>query len=116
MKTNASTKATEIPEKQSGKCPIWIQSISNGCRIRVHVTPRASKTEITGVHGEALAVRLQAPPVDGKANQALCSFFAEALGVSKRSVQVVSGDTSREKVLAIAGVGDAEALERLGNP
>lgn len=85
----------------------------DGVLIRVHVVPRASKTEVVGLQGEALKVRLQAPPVDGKANAALCEFIAGELGVPKRSASVVAGMTSREKTVLVAGLADASAVEKI---
>lgn len=84
----------------------YLQSVDGGIRVRVHVVPRASKTEIIGLQGESLKVRLQAPPVDGKANAALCEFFADLAGIPKRQVSVVAGQTSREKTLLLLGVTD----------
>lgn len=72
-------------------------------RVAVHVQPRASRSEIVGQHGAALKVRLQAPPVDGAANDALVRLLADALGVSQRSVSVVAGATSRAKTVEIDG-------------
>jgi len=72
-------------------------------RVAVHVQPRASRSEIVGQHGAALKVRLQAPPVDGAANDALVRLLADALGVSPRSVRVVAGATSRAKTVEIDG-------------
>lgn len=72
-------------------------------RVAVHVQPRASRSEIVGQHGAALKVRLQAPPVDGAANDALVRLLADALGVSQRSVCVVAGATSRAKTVEIDG-------------
>jgi len=72
-------------------------------RVAVHVQPRASRSEIVGQHGAALKVRLQAPPVDGAANDALVRLLADALGVSQRSVRVVAGATSRAKTVEIDG-------------
>ena len=73
-------------------------------RFRVHVQPRASRTEIVGRHGAALKVRLHAPPVDGAANEELIDFLAKALGVSKRAVRIVSGQSSRGKTVEVEGV------------
>ena len=73
-------------------------------RFGVHVQPRASRTELAGVHGTALKVRLHAPPVDGAANEELVKFLAESLGVARRAVRIVSGQTSRSKVVEIEGV------------
>lgn len=72
-------------------------------RVAVHVQPRASRSEIVGQHGAALKVRLQAPPVDGAANDALVRVLADALGLSQRSVRVVAGATSRAKTVEIDG-------------
>ena len=79
----------------------------------VHVVPRASRNEIAGVEGEALRLRLTAPPVEGAANAALLAFLAEVLGVPKRDVRLVSGQTARRKVVAVAGVTAEEVQERL---
>jgi uncharacterized protein (TIGR00251 family) len=85
-----------------------------GVRLRVRVQPRASRTEIAGVLGEELRVRLQAPPVDGAANEALVRFLAETLGVPRSAVTIVSGLSSRSKSLAIEGIAPPEAGRRLG--
>lgn len=76
-------------------------------RVAVHVQPRASRSEIVGVHGTALKVRLEAPPVDGAANEALVTLLAERLGVPRRSVRVVAGATARAKTVEIDGTTEA---------
>lgn len=76
----------------------------NAVRFEVYVQPRASRTELAGLHGGVLKVRVAAPPVDAAANRALIEFLAECLGVAKRSVRVVAGETSRTKVLEADGV------------
>jgi hypothetical protein len=76
----------------------------DGVRFTVRVQPRASRNEITGVYGTALKIRLQAPPVDGAANDALVSYLAGLLGVARRSVRIVSGESSRNKTVEVAGV------------
>jgi uncharacterized protein (TIGR00251 family) len=81
-------------------------------RFAVHVQPRASRSEITGVHGDSMKVRLEAPPVEGAANAALIELLADALGVSRRNVQIVGGQRSRGKVVEVVGVG-AERVRRL---
>ena len=73
-------------------------------RFSVRVQPRAARSEIVGLHGDALKVRLSAPPVDGAANVALVELLAEALGVPRRCVRIVSGATSRGKVVEVGGV------------
>ena len=72
-------------------------------RVAVHVQPRAARSEIIGQHGTALKVRLQAPPVDGAANEALVRLLAEALGVPRGSARVVAGATSRTKTVEVGG-------------
>ena len=84
-------------------------------RVGVHVQPRASRSEIAGLHGAALKVRLQAPPVDGAANEALVRLLADRLGVPRRSVRVVAGATSRAKTVEIDGT-TADAVRALVAP
>ena len=96
-----------------GVLPSCLQADGDGTRISVRVVPRASTSEICGMHGDALKVRLQAPPVDGKANKALCAFIAEALGVPVRAVSLVAGATGRDKTLLAAGISPAETAQRL---
>ena len=67
----------------------------------MHVQPGARRTEVAGLHGGALKVRLAAPPVEGKANAALRAFLAEAFGVPPRQVALVHGETARRKVVRI---------------
>lgn len=69
--------------------------------LRVHVQPGASRTDIAGLHGDALKIRLQAPPVDGKANEALCAFLAAEFGVRRQDVSLLSGDSNRRKRIII---------------
>jgi len=69
--------------------------------LTLHVQPGAKRTEVAGVHGDALKVRLAAPPVDGKANAELLRFLADAFGVPLRQVALVRGETSRQKVVRI---------------
>lgn len=78
----------------------------NGVAVRftVRLQPRASRNEFAGLHGSALRVRVTAPPVDGLANEALIDFLSQALEVSRRNVCIVSGFTSRTKVVEISEV------------
>ncbi len=82
----------------------WITATDDGCVISVKATPRASKTELRGVENDHLCIRLQAPPNDGKANAALCEFLAETLGLPKRNVVFLNGETSRRKRLLLRGI------------
>ena len=80
-------------------------------RVSVHVQPRATRSEIIGLHGAALKVRLQAPPVDGAANEALVTLLAERLGVPRRAVRVVAGAASRAKTVEVDGTTEAAVRE-----
>jgi uncharacterized protein (TIGR00251 family) len=71
--------------------------------LTLHIQPGAKKTEVAGRHGDALKIRLAAPPVDGKANEALVRFVAETLGLARSAVELKSGQTSRRKVLEVRG-------------
>ena len=70
--------------------------------LQVHAQPGAKRTEIAGIHSDALKVRLAAPAVEGKANAALIAFMAEAFGVPQRNVALVRGESGRRKTLRIA--------------
>ena len=80
-----------------------IEERDGGVRFAVHVQPRASRTELAGAHGDAIKVRLQAPPVDGAANEALVDFLSERFAVARRAVRIVSGAQSRAKIVEIDG-------------
>jgi uncharacterized protein (TIGR00251 family) len=82
-------------------------------RLKVHVQPRAKRSGLAGRHGDALKVRLAAPPVDGAANEELVRFLAETLELPRRAVRVVSGLTSRRKVVEVDGLGADEIEGRL---
>lgn len=83
-------------------------------RLRVHVQPRAKRSEIAGRHGDAVKVRLAAPPVDGAANTELVRVLAEALGLPRRAVRIVAGLAGRDKVVELDGLAPGEAERRLG--
>ena len=74
--------------------------------VLVRVIPRAKKTEAAGVRGDALVVRLAAPPVDGAANDALIEFLSSILNVPRRAVRIVNGERGRLKRVAVDGVSD----------
>jgi uncharacterized protein (TIGR00251 family) len=81
--------------------------------VHVHVQPRAGRNEITGRHGNALRVRVQAPPVDGRATAAVGRLLGDAFGVGAGSVTLVSGDRSRLKRFRLSGIGRDAALATL---
>jgi len=82
----------------------WLTADGDGVILRLHIQPGAKKTEVAGEHGEALKIRLSAPPVDGKANACLIEFLAKQLGVAKSAVALLSGDTTRAKRVRVDGV------------
>jgi uncharacterized protein (TIGR00251 family) len=85
----------------------WLVAADSGVTLRLHIQPGAKKTEVVGLHGEALKIRLAAPPVDGKANACLIAFLADQLGVAKAAISLVSGDSSRAKRVRISGADPA---------
>lgn len=87
----------------------WLRVAGDDVVLSLHIQPGAKRTEVAGVHGEALKVRLGAPPVDGKANDALIAFLAGQLGVPKARVVLEAGQTSRSKRVRVVGVA-AEAV------
>lgn len=87
-----------------------------GCeraRLNVRVKPRSSVSEVVGLEGGALVVRVSAPPVDGRANRAVCELVADILGVGKSSVTVERGERSRDKVVIVEGLSQEQVGELL---
>lgn len=82
--------------------------------VAIRLTPRASRTEIVGPRGDALAVKVTAPPLDDRANDALRKLVAKAVGIPLRDVEIVRGRKGCDKLLRLRGVGAAEATKRLG--
>ena len=82
----------------------FLQSINEGVILHVRVQPRAAKSEITGVRGECLKVRINAPPVEGAANRACRDFFAKKFGIPRGQIEILSGEKSREKRILIRDV------------
>ncbi len=84
-----------------------------GCSLSVRLHPGAKRNAVTGLHDGALKIALNAPPVDGKANDALIAFLAERLSVPRAKIALVAGMTSRSKTLRIAGKSAAEVAAAL---
>ena len=91
----------------------WLKVTHDGVLLSLHVQPGAKRSEIVGIHGEALKIRLAAPPVDGKANACLVNFLAEVLALPKSGISLVSGQSSRSKRVAVAMLGPDEVRNRL---
>lgn len=90
----------------------WLRNNGERATLTLHIQPGAKRTEVAGLHGDALKIRLSAPPVDGKANAALIEFLADRLGLPKSAVRLIGGQTSRRKVLEIASA-PADTARRL---
>lgn len=90
----------------------WLRVGERCATLTLHIQPGAKKTEVAGLHGDALKIRLAAPPVDGKANAALIAFVAQRLDVAKSAVSLKSGQTSRRKVLEVTAP-PADCQQRL---
>ena len=93
---------------------IPVQESAKGISFAVKVHPRARKSAITGTVGDALKLALTAPPVEGKANQAVIEFFADLFQIPRASVTIASGETSRNKVVRVSGISRA-AVEQCLN-
>jgi uncharacterized protein (TIGR00251 family) len=87
----------------------WCEATPDGCRLRLRVIPRSGRDAVQGRHGDRLKIRLQAPPVGGKANRALLHFLARKLGIPSSSLSLAAGSAGREKTVLAAGV-TAEAV------
>jgi uncharacterized protein (TIGR00251 family) len=82
-------------------------------RLTIRVTPGASRNQITGQRDAVLLVKVAAPPVGGKANQALTDFLSRKLGVKRSAIKIVKGRTARNKIIDIEGMGREEAMKKL---
>ena len=81
----------------------WYRRNGDLLTLTLHIQPGAKRTEMAGLHGEALKIRLAAPPVEGRANEALLKFIANIFGVPLRQVELKQGGQSRHKVVAVTG-------------
>jgi uncharacterized protein len=91
----------------------FAKDVADGCTLSVRLHPGARKNSVTGIHADALKIALTAPPFDGKANEALIAFLAEALHLPRARVALVAGATSRAKVVRITGKSAAEVAAAL---
>jgi uncharacterized protein len=92
-----------LPSSSADRAPAWRRVGNDGSlTLELHCQPGAKRTEVTGVHGDCLRVRVAAPPIEGRANAALIEFLAEAFGVPRRAVAIVRGESGRRKAVRIA--------------
>jgi uncharacterized protein (TIGR00251 family) len=91
---------------------IPIRETETGVMFSIRVLPKSSRSEITGIQDDALKIKIAAPPVEGRANEACMELLAERLGVRKSQISIVSGHQSRKKTVAVAGLKkkDIESL------
>ena len=92
----------------------WIMPTKTGVILSVHACPRAAQDAVQGLHGDAVKIRLRAPPADGKANDALIAFLSQILDVPARHLSIVAGHGSRRKRVAINGVTVPTVRTNLG--
>jgi uncharacterized protein len=88
--------------------------VTSHCTLAIKAVPNAPRSEVIGWLGDALKIKIHAPALDGRANDALCEFLADELGLPKRAVTLVQGDKSRQKLLRIAGLTLPEVKAKLG--
>jgi uncharacterized protein (TIGR00251 family) len=85
----------------------WLKPIAEGgVELSIHIQPGAAKSEISGLHGDALKIRIQARPVEGAANAALTDFLAACLQIPRKSVRIIRGEKSRHKTIWLAASAD----------
>lgn len=92
----------------------WAREVAigkeSGVELFLHCQPGAKKTEVKGVHGDRLKIRLAAPPVEGRANEVLIAWLSKALGVPSARIELMSGDTGRQKRVRISGIQIEQVL------
>ncbi len=91
-----------------------VRDTALGAQFALRVQPRASRNAIAGVMGDAVKLAITAPPVDGKANQAVVEYLAELFGVAKSSIAIVSGETGRNKRIAVRGLSAEQVRKAMG--
>jgi hypothetical protein len=103
-----------MPNKHSARLKVAAAQRPTACRLEVKVIPGASRDEVVGLMGTAVKIKLRAPPVEGRANEALVDFLATTLALPRRAVTLERGETSRQKVLRIDTLDMATVRARLG--
>ena len=91
----------------------WLHGDGTAVVLTLHIQPGARKTEICGLHGDALKIRLAAPPVDGKANDCLIAFLAERLSLARNTIDLISGASARSKRVRIQGISVEAVAQHL---
>jgi uncharacterized protein (TIGR00251 family) len=97
----------------SGSSMLSIQENSRGITFKVFIQPKSAKNMIAGLHGDAIKIKLTAPPVDGAANKMCIQYLAKCLNVSKSSLEIISGQTSRTKQILLRYAGESDLEKEL---
>lgn len=92
---------------------MWISAKNSFVQIEVVVVPNSGRNQVVGEHNGRLKVKVQSPPVEGAANKLLIEFFSKILKTPKKNIQIVRGESSRQKTVAVAGIELDQAKERL---
>lgn len=93
--------------------PPYLKENSTGCTLSVRLQPRSSRNELCGEWADALKIKVTAPPVDSAANSLLVEFLADLLHLSKGSVQIIKGHTSRNKIVQLTGLSASAFLDKI---
>jgi hypothetical protein len=91
-----------------------VSAAENSCTLAIKAVPNAPRSAIVGWLGDALKIKIHAPALEGRANDALCEFLADELGLPRRAVTLAQGDKSRQKLVRIAGLTLASVKAKLG--
>ncbi|MFA5628841.1 MAG: DUF167 domain-containing protein [Dehalococcoidales bacterium] len=103
-----------MAKKPTRQMPLDLQETGEtNAKIAVQITPAASKNEIVGMQDDVLRIKINAPPTKGKANKELINYLSRLLGISKSSLEIVKGHTSKNKLIAIDGLSKIAVLEKL---
>jgi uncharacterized protein len=111
-----SAKANERRNRRSDSrpSPTSLPAEAASCTLAIKAIPNAPRNEVVGWLGDSLKVKVHAPAVEGRANEALCEFLADTLDVPRRAVSLLRGDSSRQKLIRIAGLTGEAVKARLG--
>lgn len=93
----------------------WLKPLPGGAEMSIHIQPGAARSEIAGLHGDALKIRIRARPIEGAANAALIDFIATWLGVPRKAVRILRGEKSRQKSVSVAVQVDDIERRLMGN-
>lgn len=92
---------------------LTVRETDRGVAFRIRVLPRSSKCELAGLHGDALKIRITAPPVEGRANEECIRFLSSLFGVKRADIAIAAGRTSKNKRVTVAGLTPADVLRAL---